>query len=62
MMIAVALAAMRAGAVSSVIGWIGVVAGISAVFSIFFLPWLVIAVWLVVVSVALFVAAERRPV
>jgi hypothetical protein len=35
---------------------------ISAVFSIFFIPWLVIAVWLVVVSVMLFVAAGRRSV
>lgn len=62
MMIAVAVAAMRVGVVSSVVGWIGVVAGISAVFSIFFIPWLVIAVWLVVVSVMLFVAAGRRSV
>jgi hypothetical protein len=39
--------------------WLGVVAGIVAIFSIFFLPWIVIAVWFVVVSGMLFVAAGR---
>jgi hypothetical protein len=38
-----------------------VVAGLSAIFSIFFLPWLVIALWLAVASILLFIAGNPRP-
>ena len=38
----------------------GIAAGIVAIFSIFFFPWIVIAVWLVVAGVLLFVSTGRR--
>jgi hypothetical protein len=59
MMIATSVAALRARSVPAWACWLGVVAGIVAIFSIFFLPWIVIAVWFVVVSGMLFVAAGR---
>jgi hypothetical protein len=60
MMIAVGVAALRARSLPTWLCWLGVVAGISAIFSIFFIPWLVIAVWLVVASILLFVSAGRQ--
>ena len=59
MMISASVAAMRARAVPAWAGWLGVVAGITAIFSIFFFPWIVTAVWLVIVSAMLFVAGGR---
>jgi hypothetical protein len=43
------------------LGWIGVVAGIIAIASIVFIPWFVIALWLLVASVLLFLAGRERP-
>jgi hypothetical protein len=60
MMIAVSLAALTARAVPRVVGWLGIVAGIVAVVSIFFFPWFVIAVWLVVASLAVTRALGAR--
>lgn len=51
MMIAASLAALSSPRVPRWAGWLGVVAGIVALASIFFIPWFVIAVWLVVASV-----------
>ena len=59
MMVAASVAALRARAVPAWACWLGVVAGIVAIFSIFFIPWIVIALWLVIVSALLFVAAGR---
>jgi uncharacterized membrane protein YhaH (DUF805 family) len=59
MMIAVAVAALRAAALPAWLCWLGVLAGVSAIFSIFFIPWIVIALWLVVASVLMFVSAGR---
>jgi hypothetical protein len=56
MMIAASLAALRARAVPTWLGWIGVVAGILAIASIAFLPQFLIALWLVVAGILLFVA------
>lgn len=54
MMIAASLAALRAPRVPSWAAWLGVVAGITAIFSWTFVPWFIIAVWLVVASVLVF--------
>ncbi len=59
-MIAVGLALLRSRALAPWVAWLSVVAGIAAIFSIFFIPWIVIAVWLVVASVVMFVAEGRR--
>ena len=59
MFIAASVAALRARAVPAWACWLGVVAGIVAIFSVFFFPWIVIAIWLVVVSAMLFVSAGR---
>jgi uncharacterized membrane protein YhaH (DUF805 family) len=61
MMIAASAAALGARSLPAWVCWLGVLAGVVAVFSIFFFPWIVIAVWLVVVSVMLFVAEGRVP-
>jgi hypothetical protein len=48
MMAAASLAAYRARAVPAWLSWLGVVAGLLAVISFFFIPWFVIAAWLLV--------------
>lgn len=54
MMIAASLATLAAPRMPRWASWLGVLAGISAIISIFFIPWFVIAVWLVVASVLVF--------
>ena len=54
MIIAASLAAMRAGVVRSWAGWLGVVAGILALVSIFFFPQAAIGLWILVVSGLMF--------
>jgi hypothetical protein len=53
MMVGASLAALRARKVPAWAGWLGVLAGISAIVSIFAVPWIVIAVWLLVVGALL---------
>ena len=62
MMIAASIAALRAGAVPTWLGWIGAVAGILALGSIFFFPQFLIALWLLVAGALLFVAGRRPDV
>jgi uncharacterized protein DUF4386 len=59
MMIAASLAVLRARTVPAWLGWAGVAAGIIALASIAFVPWFVIALWLVVASALLFRAGFR---
>jgi hypothetical protein len=59
MMIAASLAVLRARAVPAWLGWVGVAAGIIALASITFVPWFVIALWLLVASGLLFMAGSR---
>ena len=58
--VAVSLAALGARALPAWLGWVSVVAGLVVIFSIFFFPWFVIAIWLVVASV-LVTRALGRP-
>jgi hypothetical protein len=51
MMIATTLAALRARAMPGWLAAISILAGVIAIFSIFFFPWFVIALWLIVASV-----------
>ena len=46
LIVAVSLAALRAGLVPAWAGWVGVVVGILALGSVFFFPMVLIAVWL----------------
>jgi hypothetical protein len=59
MIIAASIAGMRAGAVRTWVGWLGIVAGILALASILFFTQLAIAIWIVVVSTALFLRGDR---
>jgi hypothetical protein len=59
LIIAVSLAAARAGLVPGWAGWLGILVGILALGSIFFFPMALIAVWLLITSVLLFQAAGR---
>jgi len=59
MMIGASLAALRAAAVPAWAGWLGVVFGILAIFSIAFFPQALIALWILVVSALLFRFAGR---
>jgi hypothetical protein len=63
MIIAASLAAMRAHAVRSWMGWLGVLAGILALASIAFFPQAAIAIWILVVSGAMFArgGSSRSP-
>jgi hypothetical protein len=60
MIIAASLAAMRAAAVPSWAGWLGVVAGILALASIAFIPQAAIAIWILVVSGGIFLRGARE--
>jgi uncharacterized protein involved in cysteine biosynthesis len=60
MIIAASLAAMRATAVPSWAGWLGVVAGILALASIAFIPQAAIAIWILVVSGGIFLRGARE--
>jgi hypothetical protein len=59
MIIAASLAALRAAAVPAWAGWLGVLAGILALFSIVFFPQAAIAIWILVVSGLLFARGNR---
>lgn len=66
MVIAASLAGLRAAAVPRWAGWLGVVAGILSLALIIFFPWFVFALWVLVVSIGMFIrgrrAAAARPV
>src|SRR5436190_717499 len=59
MIIAASLAGLRAGAVSKWLGWLGVAAGILGLGLIIFFPWLVVAIWILVVSIGMFLRSGR---
>jgi hypothetical protein len=59
MIIGASLAGLRAGAVSRWLGWVGVAAGILALGLIIFFPWFVVAIWILVVSIGMFLRAGR---
>jgi hypothetical protein len=59
MILAATIAAMRAGAVQTWIGWLSVVAGILSLALLTFFPWFVLALWIVVVSIGMFVRGGR---
>ncbi len=61
MMIAASLAALRGRAVPRWAGWLGILLGIAALFSIVFIPQIAIAIWLVVVGGLLFLAPAHPP-
>lgn len=61
MIIAASLAALRAHAVPTWAGWLGIVAGILGLLLIVFFPWFVVAVWILVVSIGMFLRAGRAP-
>lgn len=64
MIIAASTAAMRAAAVRRWVGWLGVAAGILALGSIAFFPQMAIAIWILIVSGAMFIRGGHgeRPV
>jgi hypothetical protein len=62
MMVAASLAALRARVLPAWAGWIGILLGIAAIFSIFFFPQIGIAIWLVVAGALLFLSRERQTV
>jgi hypothetical protein len=55
MIIAATVAGMRARAVPTWAGWLGILAGILALFSIIFFPQAAIAIWILVVSGGMFI-------
>jgi hypothetical protein len=59
MIVAASLAGMRARAVPAWAGWLGVVAGILSLGLVVFFPWFVLAIWVLVVSIGMFVRAGR---
>jgi hypothetical protein len=61
MIIAASLAGLRAGAVPRWAGWLGILVGIIGLGLIIFFPWFVVAIWILVVSIGMFVRAGRAP-
>lgn len=62
MMVAASLAALRARVVPAWAGWVGIVLGVAAIFSIAFFPQIGIALWLVVAGALLFRWREPRAI
>ena len=62
MVIAASVAGLRAGAVSRWLGWVGIVAGILSLALLVFFPWFVFALWMLVVSIGLFIRSGRTTV
>jgi hypothetical protein len=60
MMIAASLGALRGAIVPAWAGWLGLAFGVLALFSIFFFPQILIALWLVVAGWLLFRFAPER--
>ena len=60
MIIAASLAALRARAVPTWAGWLGIVVGILGLALIVFFPWFLVGVWILVVSVGMFLRAGRQ--
>ena len=54
LIVAASLAAWRAARIPAWAGWLGVISGILAVFSIFFFPQILVALWLLAAGIALF--------
>ncbi len=54
MMIATSLACLQARALPRWLCWLSVAAGLSAIVSFLFIPWFVIAIWLIVAGVLVF--------
>jgi hypothetical protein len=61
MIIAATVAAMRARAVPTWAGWLGILAGLLALISIIFFPQAAIAIWLLVVSGGMFWRGRSEP-
>jgi len=61
MIIAASLAALRARAVPTWAGWLSIVVGILALALIVFFPWFLAAIWILIVSVGMFLRAGREP-
>jgi hypothetical protein len=61
MIVAASLAAVRARAVPTWVGWLGVVVGILSLGLLIFFPWFLAAIWIVVVSIGMFLRAGRAP-
>jgi hypothetical protein len=61
MIIAASLAALRARAVPTWAGWLGIAVGILGLGLIAFFPWFLVAIWILVVSIGMFVRAGRTP-
>jgi hypothetical protein len=61
MIIAASLAAMRAAVIPAWAGWLGIVAGIVSLASIAFIPMLVLALWIVIASVLMFLRGRDTP-
>ena len=61
MIIAASLAALRAGVVATWAGWLGVVAGILGLGLIIFFPWFVVGIWILVVSIGMFLRSGKAP-
>jgi hypothetical protein len=62
MVLAATIAAMRARAVATWLGWLGIVAGILTIALVTFFPWFVLAIWILVVSIGMFVRGGRTTV
>jgi hypothetical protein len=61
MIIAASLAALRVAAVPKWAGWLGIVVGILSLALIVFFPWFLAAIWVLVVSIGMFIRAGRAP-
>ena len=59
MIVAASLAALRAAAVPRWAGWLGIVVGVLSLGLIIFFPWFLAAIWVLVVSIGMFVRAGR---
>jgi hypothetical protein len=60
MVLAASIAALRARAVPGWAGWLGIVAGILSLALVIFFPWFVLAIWILIVSIGMFIRGSRN--
>jgi hypothetical protein len=61
MIIASSVAALRMRAVPTWAAWLSIVVGILSLALVVFFPWFLAAIWILVVSIGLFLRAGRTP-
>jgi hypothetical protein len=59
LVLATSMAALRTSALPAWLGWVGLVVGVSMLFSFYFIPFVAFAAWVLMISLLMIVAAWK---